>query len=519
MSRLKFSEEAKAHDDILALCEAYSQDYNSDMQKRAFVKEEEEHVDAPADNGEISVDDMYNTVDIPGEESHEGPSFNPDEIELSEEDKEAAKSLLVNLLNDVTNSESISEPALEMIVNEVATQSSYLNEAEEGVLNGPVEKDSFVKSKIEAVKKYLLSLLGFAEENNGQLPEGTDVPAETEIPAEGEMGEVPAAEPEAGESTEHETSETPAEEKTEEEKDESAPLNEAGEKPVGEETSEVSPDGADKAEPTNESAEVAPEGSEAPVANEGVCTECDAEGVLEVDPKETIRIVGEEDGPVTAIGEEMPEGDVPGAPEIPGQIDGIEQNAGIDGVEDDAKTVTVGDLKTILDQYLGNGKASAELFESITTAASLPKVAPKGFQKTEKPATETPKMPTTASVVLPKVTPKGFQKTKDVGSLPEGAKKGTLTPVSNSEVTLTKVTPKGFQQTSKPSAEAPTTTPPATVAPTREPAGTQTHKKVADKETAKVVAAVMHEGKNVSVGAFLAEAREAIINARKQINS
>lgn len=512
MSRLKFSEEAKAHDDILALCEAYSQDYNNDMQKRAFVKEEEEPAETPADNGEISVDDMYNTVDIPGEESPEGPSFNPDEIELSEEDKESAKSLLVNLLNDVTNSESISEPALEMIVNEVATQSSYLNEAEEGVLNGPVEKDSFVKSKIQAVKKYLLSLLGFAEENNGQLPEGTDVPPETEIPAEGEIGEVPAA-PEAGESTEHETSETPAEEKTEEE---SAPLNEAGEKPVGEETSEVSPDGADKAEHTNESADAAPGGTEVPVANEGVCTECDADGVLEVDPKETIRIVGEEDGPVTAIGEEMPEG---GAPEIPGQIDGIEQNATVDGVEDDAKTVTVGDLKTILDQYLGNGKASAELFESITTAASLPKVAPKGFQQTEKPATETPKTPTTTSVVLPKVAPKGFQKTKEVGSLPEGAKKGTLTPVSNSEVTLHKVTPKGFQQTSKPSAEAPTTTPPATVAPTREPAGTQTHKKVADKETAKVVAAVMHEGKNVSVGAFLAEAREAIINARKQINS
>lgn len=509
MSRLKFSEEAKAHDDILALCESYSNDYKSDMQKRAFVKEEEEPVDAPADNGEISVDDMYNTVDIPGEESAEGPSFNPDEIELSEEDKESAKSLLVNLLNDVTNSESISEPALEMIVNEVATQSSYLNEAEEGVLNGPVEKDSFVKSKIQAVKKYLLSLLGFAEENDGQLPEGTDVPAETEIPAEGETSEVPA-EPEAGESTEHENTETLPEEKEEE----SAPLNESEEKPEGKETSEVSPDGADKAEPTN----VAPEGTEAPVANEGVCTECDAEGVLEVDPKETIRIVGEEDGPVTAIGEEIPEG---GMGEIPGEVEGAPEQGGELGDED--KVVTVADLKSILQttlgEYLGDGKASTELFESITTAASLPKVAPKGFQKTETPATETPKVQSNSSVVLPKVTPKGFQKTKEVGSLPEGAKKGSLTPVTNSEVTMTKVTPKGFQQTSKPSAEAPTTTPPKTVEPTREPAGTQTHKKVADKDTANVVAAVMHEGKDRKIGAFLAEAREAIMNAKKQINS
>lgn len=510
MSRLKFSEEAKAHDDILALCESYGNDYKSDMQKRAFVKEEEEPVDAPADNGEISVDDMYNTVDIPGEESAEGPSFNPDEIELSEEDKESAKSLLVSLLNDVINSESISEPALEMIVNEVATQSSYLNEAEEGALNGPVEKDSFIKSKIKAIKKYLLALLGFAEENEGKLPEGTEVPEEGGEASEGgESSEAPT-EPEAGESTEPENTETLPEEKEEE----SAPLNESEEKPEGKETSEVSSDSADKAEPTNDSAEVAPEGTEAPVANEGVCTECDAEGVLEVDPKETIRIVGEEDGPVTAIGEEIPEG---GMGEIPGEVEGAPEQGGELGDED--KVVTVADLKSILDEYLGNGKASTELFESITTAASLPKVDPKGFQKTETPATETPKVQSNSSVVLPKVTPKGFQKTKEVGSLPEGAKKGTLTPVTNSEVTMTKVTPKGFQQTTKPSAEAPTTTPPKTVEPTREPAGTQTHKKVADKNTANVVAAVMHEGKDRKIGAFLAEAREAIMNAKKQINS
>lgn len=508
MGRMKFSEEAKAHDDIIALCEAYAKDYNTDLQSRAFMKEEAEPEEAPVDNGEISEDDMYNTVDIPGEESPEGPSFNPDEIELSEEDKESAKSLLVSLLNDVTNSESISEPALEMIVNEVATQSSYLNEAEEGALNGPVEKDSFIKSKIEAIKKYLLALLGFAEENEGKLPEGTEVPAEgEEAPEGGESSEAPT-EPEAGETSEHEAGETPAEEKAEDEKkEESEPLNEnaegvvdSGEKPEGSEASEASPEGAETPE----------------VTTEGVCTECDAEGVLEVDPKETIRIVGEEDGPVTAIGEELPEApEVAGAEEIPGAG---EEAGEVGELGEDDKVVTVGDLRGILDEYFGAGKASKELFESITTAASLPKTEPKGFQKTEKPSSETLEAPKTSSVTLPKVTPKGFQKTKDVGSLPEGAKKGTLTPVSNSEVTLPKSEPKGFQKTEKPTTEAPTTTPPKTVEPTREPAGTQTHKKVADKETAEVVAAVMHESTTRNVKSFLQEARDAIKNAKKAIN-
>ena len=505
MSRMKFSEEAKAHDDIIALCESYSKDYNSDLQKRAFVKEEEEPAEAPADSGEISVDDMYNTVDIPGEESPEGPSFNPDEIELSEEDKEAAKSLLVNLLNDVTNSESISEPALEMIVNEVATQSSYLNEAEEGALNGPVEKDSFIKSKIEAIKKYLLALLGFAEENEGQLPEGTEVPAE--VPAEGEGSGEPTEGSE--ENTEHENSETPAEEKKEDdekkEDEESTVLNENAEPstdPVPE--SEEKPEGS-------ETSEVSPEGAETPeVKTEGVCTECDAEGVLEVDPKDTIRIVGEEDGPVTAI-TELPEEGVPGA-ETPEEVPAQNGELG-----DEDKVVTVADLKSILDEYLGNGKASNELFESITTAAVLPKKDPKGFQKTDKPEAETLK-PQTSNATLPKVTPKGFQKTA-TPDLPEGAKKTELKPVTVSDNTLPKVTPKGFQETKKPTTEAPTTTPPKTVEPTREPAGTPTHKKTVEKETAKEVAAIIHEGSEKKIGAFLAEAREAIKNAKKQINS
>ena len=505
---MKFSEEAKAHDDIIALCEAYAKDYNTDLQSRAFMKEEAEPEEAPADNGEIAVDDMYNTVDVPGEESPEGPSFNPDEIELSEEDKESAKNLLVSLLNDVTNSESISEPALEMIVNEVATQSSYLNEAEEGALNGPVEKDSFIKSKIKAIKKYLLALLGFAEENEGKLPEGTEVPEEGGEASEGgESSEAPT-EPEAGETSEHESGETPAEEKAEDEKkEESAPLTENADTVTG------SPEGSEEKTEGNETSEVSPEGAETPeVTTEGVCTECDAEGVLEVDPKETIRIVGEEDGPVTAIGEEIPE-----APEVAG-AEGVPGAGEVGELGEDDKVVTVGDLRGILDEYFGAGKASKELFESITSAASLPKTEPKGFQKTEKPATETPEAPKVTSVTLPKVTPKGFQKTKEVGSLPEGAKKGTLTPVTNSEVTLTKVTPKGFQKTEKPTTEAPTTTPPKTVEPTREPAGTQTHKKVADKETAEVVAAVMHESTTRNVKSFLQEARDAIMNAKKAIN-
>lgn len=503
MSRLKFSEEAKAHDDIIALCESYSKEYNSDLQKRAFVKEEEEPAEAPTDSGEISVDDMYNTVDIPGEESPEGPSFNPDEIELSEEDKEAAKSLLVNLLNDVTNSESISEPALEMIVNEVATQSSYLNEAEEGALNGPVEKDSFIKSKIEAIKKYLLALLGFAEENEGALPEGTEVPAEGEgtEETEGESSEGSnEGSEESAESKEHEAGETSEEEKKEDEekKEETTTLNEnaegvvdSEEKPEGEETSEVSPEGAETPE----------------VTTEGVCTECDADGVLEVDPKDTIRIVGEEDGPVTAITEELPGEETPveGAPEQNGDL----------GDED--KVVTVADLKSILSQYLGDGKASNELFESITTAAVLPKKDPKGFQKTDKPESETLKPQTSAATLL-KVTPKGFQKTTSP-NLPEGTKKGELKTVTVSDATLPKVTPKGFQETAKPTTEAPTTTPPKTVEPTREPAGSQTHKKPVEKETAKVVAAIIHEGSERKISSFLAEAREAIKNAKKQINS
>src|ERR1019366_5083801 len=192
-----------------------------------------------------------------------------------------------------------------------------------------------------------------------------------------------------------------------------------------------------------------------------------------------------------------------------------------DGDADD-KVATVGDIKALIAEVLGQGKASNELMEAIESA-SFPKKTPKGFQKTETPKAEpakeeaTPKIHQTSNT-LPKVTPKGFQKVVKPTSTPE-VKVEATPAIKTGEATLPKITPKGFQVTKKPTTEAPTTATPALVAPVRvTETGTITKQKPLDHEKVKELAAVVLEGKTKNVKSFIQEARDAILNAKKAMN-
>lgn len=236
----------KETENILALVEAIDQD------RKKTLKEAVEDIDNTVKD-EFSVDDLDNTVDLDAPNEHPGVSFDEDSIELSDEDKEIVRKNLQNMLDELSG-DNISEPALEMIIMEVAQQSAYLSEAEEDSVETPVEKNELLKAKIGAIVKYAKGLLDTAEENEG------------EIPAEGEE------EKESSETEESEEKEIPEEEGGEKEEEEES-LKESTEDGVESTESEEEAEGDDDKESVDE----------------GVCTEC-GEGTVEVVPE-----VGDDD--------------------------------------------------------------------------------------------------------------------------------------------------------------------------------------------------------------------------------
>lgn len=433
----------------------------------------------------MSVDDMYDTVDVPHEESPSAPAFDADAIELSEEEKESAKNAIIEILNSL-GSDSISEPALEMIVNEVANDSAYLTEAESAELDGPVEKESFRTGKVEAFKKFFNQLFGKAEENGGTLPEDLDLNnlegGSIEGGAEGGDNLEPISDEGAGAG--------PVGGDGDGDNDDVNPLTE-GQFPGS--ADETKPEGGTDADVVVEGAIGA--GNTEPL-NESPCFECGEDGIVEVDPIDTIQVVDDNDPNVTALDGLGGMGGDLGA--------GLPPEAGVLGgdgdADDDSKAVTVGDMKRILGAYLAEGvegfetKTLDQLFKSISTQATQPKFTPKGVQKTVAPASASD-VPVKSSipaedgnsVVLPKVTPKGFQQTKS--------------PTANlkSEVSLT-------VKDSIPNQATPD-------------AGKVPAAKTADTETKNLTASVFTESASGNAKTFLAEAKGAIAKYRESKKS
>jgi hypothetical protein len=386
---MNFATKMKGESDLIALCEQFDANY------KAGIKGTPDRInEAESDDTSFNPDDLFDTVDIPDENAvANGPEFSADDIELSVEEKEDIRNAIADVLDEIQNKDNISGPALEMIVNEVANEAAYLNEAEEGELNGPVEKEGYRKAKAEAIKKFLNELLGATIADDGEVPENVEN-LNSEEPVE-EPTEEPTEEP-VSEPTEEPVDE-PVEEPTEEDK---GALNE-GEVPTEEPVAEPTD------EPTDE-----------PVT-EGVCMECGEDDIVDVDPSEVIRVV--DDNEVTPIEDpsSLEEPIIPAEPvtEEPGT-----ELAG--GLSDDAP-LTVGSLKELFRSVLAEGttteKGFAELWKNLAgNPVTLNKPTVKGEQKTKSPTAKTPEATTYTTpkdetgneVALSKPAVKGEQKTK-----------------------------------------------------------------------------------------------------------
>lgn len=482
---MNFMDRLKGEQDIIALCESFALD------KASSRKVALESVEAGVSKGEgddvFNPDDLFNTVDVQEDTPAEsGPSYSAEDIELTSEQKEEIKKELVEVLSKIQNKDSISEPALEMIVNEVAKDTSYLSESEEANLEGPVEKEKYRVGLIEAIKKFINELLGVTVENGGEVPDNVDdLGAEGgDLGGEGDLGGAGEGEGSG------EGADLPAE---------------GGEGAVSDEgAGEGAGDG--DSDDKKESLQEGTEGEGAGVGDgdgdaddngspigEGVCTECDGadgEGVLEVDPSEVIQVIDDNDPAVTPITDP-----VGGA--LAPEVDGAGGLGGDEGGLSDDTPLTVGTLKELLGKVLTEGvegeKSFADLWKNLAgNAVSLTKPNTKGEQKTADPK----------------------------GKAPDGTSYTTAKDESGNSNTLTKPNTKGEQKTANPEGKAPEGTTyqkPAT--PSATSASVSKKPEVSKEEAAKLAAAVLHEGEGKSAISFLQEASEAIKNAKKSLNA
>jgi len=484
---MSFMNRLKGEQDIIALCEAFAVDQNSSYQKTNEAIEADEQKNEGDDA--FNPDDLFNTVDIPEDApAQSGPSFSADEIELTTLQKEEIKKALSGVLDEVQDKESISDPALEMIVNEVANRTSYLSEAEEANLNGPVEKDRYRVGLIEAIKLFINELLGIAVDNGGELPadvdnlgtEGAGEAGEGALGGEagegtGEAGEAGEGAGESGEGAGGEAGEP-----SEEEKKEAGALQESTDAGDGTDASAVEPESA---------------------VQESACL--GNEGVVDVDPSEVVRVVDDNDPGVSALTEPLAGGLEAGLEggELEGGIAGAlgapEGGIGEDGGVSDDTPLTVGVLKQIVGQFLSEGtegeKSFAELWKNLAGNA----------------------------IVLPKPSTKGDQKTADPkGKAPDGTSYSAPTNEAGNESSLPKPSNKGDQKTADPKGKAPEGT--QYTNPSTKPAGSApaaTKPAISKEEAANLVAATLNESNSKKTLAFLQEAASAMKNAKASLNS
>jgi len=477
-----FTDKLKGEAAIFALCEAYAGEYATSLKKTTEAVEDGVQ-DKPVGDDVFNPDDLFNTVDVQEETPVEGgPSFSAEDITLSSEQKESVKKRLTEVLNEIQDKESISEPALEMIVNEVANETSYLTESEEASLVGPVEKQKYRVGLIEAIKKFINELLGVTVEQDGVMPEdvdnlGTGEGGEGSEGAEGSEGGEGTGESGEGSEGAEEAGEGAgegSEEKKEEDEEGKSALNESS-------------DGSEAAGEGSDDNEVKPEAA----MQEGVCQECGEEGVVDVNPDEVIQVIDDNDPLVTPIAEPTT-GDA--GPVIG---DGDSDDVMGAGLSDDAP-LTVGVLKELVSKILtesANGEKSfADLWKNLAgnpIVLSKPSNT-KGEQKTADPKGkapdgtkyESPKDETGTAPELPKPSnTKGEQKTAD----PKG------NPSEGTE----------YETPNAPKAGG------ATVA----------KKPTMEKKEAANIAAAISESSDKSAVSFLQEAAAAIKNAKKSLQS
>ena len=462
---MSFMHRLNGEKDIIALCEAFDAEYKSGLKSTPNEINEAEDKAALGDD-EFNPDDLFDTVDLPEDDAPASTSsFTSDDISLTHEEKEEIKSAISAILDEIQNKESISEPALEMIVNEVANDTSYLSEAEDANLDGAVEKEGYRVAKAEAIKKFINELLGVTIADEGQLPEDIDN-------LEGAPGE--------------ESLETPAEESLEGEGGEGAPVEEEDEtKPLNEGI-----EGQSEEEKEGQSEE---ESEKAPVT-EGACMECGEDDVVEVDPADTIEIVDDNDPRVTPMADEFP-----GEDPLAGAGGGLELGGPVGGpveaeVSDDTP-LTVGALKDLFGRMLaesvdGGEKSFADLWKNLAgNAVSLSKPSTKGVQKTKAPTSKTP----------------------------EGTTYTTPTDESGNDNTLSNPSTKGEQKTKSPTSKVPEGTQYTTPKTTKESGPSHSKPEIKEEESRKL-AAFNEANSGKKAVSFLAEAVAAIKLAKQSLN-
>lgn len=509
---MNFMDKLKGEQDIIALCESFADDYNSSLKnKPSNIEEGKEGEDAGKSGDDVfNPDDLFNTVDLPEDEpAQQGPSFSADDIELSHEQKEEIKKTLAAALDEIQDKDSMSDPALEMIVNEVANQTSYLSEAEEAELDGPVEKQQYRVGLIEAIKKFINELLGVAVDNEGTLPDDLDNLGAEGAPEGGEGAEGAAPGPEGAEGGEGAPEGAPETEDKEKVTEGTEPPA-AGVTPEDDPNSDTNKDdpNANNNAPIQESADgtdATADGTDASAVDpesavqEGACNECGEGGAVEVDPSEIVQIVDDDDPRVSPIIEPVGGESVPGLGEPDGDESGVVVPGSEEGGLSDDTPLTVGVLKELVGQLLtesvdGGEKSLADLWKSLSgNAVTLAKPATKGVQKTSDPK----------------------------GKPPEGTKYEEVKKEEGNESSLPKPATKGQQKTLSPEGKAPEGTEYAKpAAPKGGSAPTAKKPEVTKEEAANLVAATLNEGNSKkSTLSFLKEAAESIKQAKKQLNS
>lgn len=335
----------KDTENILALVESIDEQRKLDT-KDAVAR-------GSQDNNPFAIDDLTNTVDIDDQESGiESPvNFSKDDIVLDDSTKSIVRKNLQAMLDEISG-EDISVPALEMILEEVASRSAYLSESEESSVDTPVEKNELLKTKKDAIIDYAKEVLQLGIDNDGVIPdEGEDTEVEdtnledpTDIPDNQEANELVSDE--MGDIDDIDTKKEPA--LTESEED----LEDVGS------------------------------------IDEGVCTECGEDpidgdnDILEVDPDDVIKVV--DDSEVEPI-------DIDG---FGGDTEEVEESSKIDELSS-----KIDQLTDLVSKLAGNQSAvfeAAGLFSEFTNSnveGKDPKIN-NGAQKSDFQKKITPKTST-----------------------------------------------------------------------------------------------------------------------------
>lgn len=459
----------KAERDIMALCEAYSEEYNSSADKNKEELPEDRDMQ-DLDSDEFNPDDLFDTVDLPEDEPFEsGPKFTADDIELSKEHKEVIINKLNEVLDEIEDKTSISEPALEMIINEVANDTAYLSESEEANLSGPLETQRYRIGMIDSIKKFINELLATTIDNDGELPSTPeDVKSEgSELDEENLEVEPPS---DLDDSLPTDSENEPAESSVE--------------------------DDASKGD--NEEDESSEDHKKDPL-NEGVCLECEDDEMYdeipEVEEDDLIQVIDDNDERITPMVDDPSVGPI--SDDLPNDLTASYETSpdSLGSDLSDDTPLTVGAFKDMVSKLLTESENSTKSFAELWKDLS-------GNQ-----------------VSLSKPPKKGEQKTLDPKSkVPEGTKHSTLKDPSGNDSVAGKPADKGERKSLSPTSKTPEGTKYSKPSTPNSPSAPIAKKpKIDAKEASNLVAATLNESSDKKTLSFLQEAAIAIKKARENL--